>query len=1326
MSNCTLSLRRSPTISVSHLFTIAIVVLELCVSGLANAGEPGNLTYEVWNNVTGSKMENLTERPQFHGGADSVTLIDGAVAPSNVANNFGSRLRGYVIAPVAGDYTFWESGDDAVDFYFSEDDNKFNVERIAWHSGWTNPQQWDKFESQKSQVFRLQAGQKCYVELRQKEAVGSDNLAMAWSYYEVQDGLNLTQLPGAIATQSTTYGTVSVANNAIDGNADGDTASGDPITHTQGIAGSWWQVDLGAMRSVDRLVLWNREGWNGRRLSNFKITLLDDDGTVMRSQDFHTDGTHVGRSMEWALNGAVNAQTIRVERIGPSVGGENILSLAELEAFGVEQAQPLVNMALFPEVIANQSSTYPGGSPENAIDGNTSGVTAAGDPISHTRNEAGAWWQLNLGQMRPIEKLILWNRSTWKVHLSNFRVSLLDTTGNVVLSKDYFTDGTHAGATVEWDIDGVVRAQTVRVEKLGPDAYGSNFICLAEVEVFGVQDRLAHVSRQVVDSSALESYDIDPLDLDDDDLVDAWEITYGFDTSTWQDGDFAYGSDSDTDYLTNFDESQLGLDPFLPDSLLGYFTLEQRFGVDHYSVREAAAQSNQIYQTADKTFLVEGASTGEEYRRYFAQRMRGYITAPETGDYRFWISATDGAQLLISTGEDKFHKRLIAELGPEVGTGHGLNFSAVNKWDRYVSQMSEEIHLAAGQKYFVEVQHQHGHGRRPHASIAWARPGAEREEIPSEFTSSYFPVATDADDDSLLDTWEAQYGLSLTDNGLIDRAREGERGDFDSDGLNNLDEYLAGTNPSNSDTDGDGLSDADELRSHGTNPLISDAPDETIASTLDLESFTSADSNWSFVDGGLLSDTFRGNISWDFSVPASGAWVIQVDTRIRGSVFASELVHVNASIDGQFIGRYALLYGVSHKAIIRVLSLDLSVGTHSLTLEVDSLLGRRMVQIDSISLRQPSGIDLDGDGIPDWIESQLAQSDFVVPHATTSRTSPFCLEGRARIRDSLLLNAAPVLAGGDAQHWYANLSLLSSFETSYTIDFANGQQVQGEVYWWATNVLDNETLTIREGDSLRLAAWIGNGGSANTEHPNKKSSQGNGVVTTITVDGVAHTLGNSRDTHNHQFDTAGTYQITATHVTGATGTLTVIVRHSAMPDDTTVVQNTVSYWTLQDTQADRALFFEAGDGLNLGVLESVDDDSYQFRFYPQVGGYLGVVSRLWEGGPILDVADVISVTVTDALQNSLSSTFPSQDFPGYYLISTPMVVLDLPPGAKVVITIFRSGVTFPDGTKKKTYYAEDFVNGIVNLEFLMPIGTNGGYCHYISIYDANGTRIGSR
>lgn len=60
----------------------------------------------------------------------------------------------------------------------------------------------------------------------------------------------------------------------------------------------------------------------------------------------------------------------------------------------------------------------------------------------------------------------------------------------------------------------------------------------------------------------------------------------------------------------------------------------------------------------------------------------------------------------------------------------------------------------------------------------------------------------DHDGDGLLDAWEMQYFGNLLQTAT---------GDNDGDGLSNLGEYQHGTNPNNSDTDGDGLYDSEEL-----------------------------------------------------------------------------------------------------------------------------------------------------------------------------------------------------------------------------------------------------------------------------------------------------------------------------------------------------------------------------------------------------------------------------------------------------------------------------------------------------------------------------------
>lgn len=80
----------------------------------------------------------------------------------------------------------------------------------------------------------------------------------------------------------------------------------------------------------------------------------------------------------------------------------------------------------------------------------------------------------------------------------------------------------------------------------------------------------------------------------------------------------------------------------------------------------------------------------------------------------------------------------------------------------------------------------------------------------------------DTDGDDLPDGWEVRYGFNpLSMQGLPYSMQDGAS-DYDHDGLTAMEEFSLGTNPNNSDTDGDGMPEGWEVN-HGLNPLVIDA-----------------------------------------------------------------------------------------------------------------------------------------------------------------------------------------------------------------------------------------------------------------------------------------------------------------------------------------------------------------------------------------------------------------------------------------------------------------------------------------------------------------------
>jgi|GEM_PF-517658 len=103
---------------------------------------------------------------------------------------------------------------------------------------------------------------------------------------------------------------------------------------------------------------------------------------------------------------------------------------------------------------------------------------------------------------------------------------------------------------------------------------------------------------------------------------------------------------------------------------------------------------------------------GNDLADNYGARVRGYICAPQTGFYTFYIASDDQSELWLSTDDNPSNKIKIAYVDSWV-TPRG--------WYTYPTQKSAPVWLVRGARYYVETLHKEFVGG-DHLSVAWELP----------------------------------------------------------------------------------------------------------------------------------------------------------------------------------------------------------------------------------------------------------------------------------------------------------------------------------------------------------------------------------------------------------------------------------------------------------------------------------------------------------------------------------------------------------------------------------------------------------------------------
>ncbi len=170
------------------------VISVLTIGEAQCAGPAGSLLAERWLGVNGANVADLLAHPAYPHAPTTTfhpTSFDG---PNDVADLYGTRVRGYIVPPVSGEYTFTVTSDDAAMVFLSPNHEAQYMTHLCEVPGWTNPEEFNKYLEQVSAPVYLEAGGHYYVELLHKEGQGGDHWQLYW---QTPSSATRTIVPGS-------------------------------------------------------------------------------------------------------------------------------------------------------------------------------------------------------------------------------------------------------------------------------------------------------------------------------------------------------------------------------------------------------------------------------------------------------------------------------------------------------------------------------------------------------------------------------------------------------------------------------------------------------------------------------------------------------------------------------------------------------------------------------------------------------------------------------------------------------------------------------------------------------------------------------------------------------------------------------------------------------------------------------------------------------------------------------------------------------------------------------------------------------------------------
>ena len=563
---------------------------------------------------------------------------------------------------------------------------------------------------------------------------------------------------------------------------------------------------------------------------------------------------------------------------------------------------------------------------------------------------------------------------------------------------------------------------------------------------------------------------------------------------------------------------------------------------------------------------------------------------------------------------------------------------------------------------------------------------------------------SDTDGDSMPDGWEASHGL--------DPLHGDGDGDPDGDGLENIDEFAMGTDPMDPDTDGDGQNDGWEAHTAFSDPTVADfngSSSSVVSLTGNL--FTDSGGGWEADGSGARARGRSGWLQYSVQVPFDGVYLLELGVSEAGTASAGAFT-VSCRVDGASCGSLIRIpLDAMQEGTGVCMTPFLRAGLHSVRIDWDNVYRNTSLRVDSIRLLALDGPDADGDGVPDWAETRLANmSCTALPQR--SRVSPVCVEGgNASYIEAIAVSGYYVAPGGDDPHppvrriagnrWYADLPLDPNGATpvSVTVSYQNSAvTVSGNVLWEPVDVASLDEDTVRLDDEMLLTAELPEGVQA----------------WTLAIGGVSRQMARG-EVFRHRFATAGDIAVTASWLEAggaeASNSAVVHVLAAGFGREPVCHAGTERTWRIAGI----------GDDIHVEIdreVQSTDlgcsNGARQFLLRGTTPAIAYATARVREGGPVLDTTAVHVIETATHVGDGYHRVIA--DFgDGTVLYDGYVVAGQVVEGMSVTVTLWGTNSTFEDGTQEKTFTWESF-DAAGELHFSILGGRSFTTCMTVILY----------